>query len=235
MPRLNQNTFIKSQNQKEVKIKSNRTSTYEESFIIYLALMSEFKLRLRRKTKKDSENLEAENIIVDGIENDTMMKKVNSIYNEWLLNQRPELVQDKPHKIIQRDKDKTRLNIILNVLTEELTSIYGENNFITKIARKSEKTIARKRLLRFFDLMKNDMLNIGQRINQWFKEYLKIPLDMTKNQSIKVVSFDDIPIELQTLIPSTISSTSNEIVQSVEFHQCFMSDEKSNSFLSGWM
>ena len=89
-------------------------------------------------------------------------------------------------------------------MLDELIKLHGEENVKIKTARKASKIIPRQRLKQWYDMNKDEMEYIGELINQWLKQLLQIPDDMTKMESIQEVTFDDIPIELKLLIPSSI-------------------------------
>ena len=234
MPRPKTNKPRKVQDTKKAKLESNRNATIEESFIIFLVLSNNIGLNLRRKTKNDSDEEKVENITIEKILDDELENKVKRIFSQWRSEQTLENICDKPHKLYQRDTDRTLLNIYFNVLLEELIKIHGDNNVKIKTARKALKTISRKRLEKWFDMSKDDMKYIGEQTNKWLKQFLQIPDDTTKMESIKQVHFDNMPLELKEFVVSTIPMISVEGSDNVyEHYQDTMGDYfQSTGFLN---
>ena len=206
MPKQAVATKKKQQDTKEAKKNSNKLGTLQESFIIYMILLFDIPLYLRRKTKENTngnsetkkkpKKTDVENIVIDKIGIDDLQKEVDRRYEEWQSGQTIDKISETNYKLLQRDKDKTRLNITFNVLLETLRKIMGPENVKTKIARQAKKIIPRERLIKCCDYSKDYINAIGECVNKWLEKYLEIPQDKTKMESVTLVTKECIPFHL---------------------------------------
>ena len=102
--------------QQEQLLTIKKLSTYneisDESFLISQAIQNGIVLKLRRKIKSTKDH---QRISIIEICDERLQTKVDDQLNQW-----KELIMSSNSKILQRDVDQTRQNIMYNVLIDAL-------------------------------------------------------------------------------------------------------------------
>ena len=126
-----------------------------------LAVKSGIQLKLKRKQKLSKDVKKIQKFSIERVLNDEIEKRINERYQQWL----NENNVDENNNYCQRDKDKCKQNIILNVLIDYLEE-HGEIIHF-KSTRKSEKIVKRERMYSFNEIDENQIHQIGIELSEY--------------------------------------------------------------------
>ena len=165
------------QKNNESKSKSNDEEMKEESFIYGVMILLGIPLELKRKVKKTKEEVPLQRFIITKVMNADLENEIERRMDEWKLAQ---------EGTSQRQQDKSRQNITLNVLLELLEQcgqIIERKN--TKTAT---KTVKRERIKMFNDLSQTEILEIGEKLCSYFIDTIPFTEKRNRNETKMVIN-----------------------------------------------
>ena len=195
------------QKNNESKSKSNDEEMKEESFIYGVMILLGIPLELKRKVKKTKEEVPLQRFIITKVMNADLENEIERRMDVWKLAQ---------EGTSQRQQDKSRQNITLNVLLELLEQcgqIIERKN--TKTAT---KTVKRERIKMFNDLSQTEILEIGEKLCSYFIDTIPFTEKRNRNETKMVINKipEDISIPLKELqfeiIPDQYNQQANDLI-----------------------
>ena len=126
-----------------------------------IAVKSGIQFQLKRKQKISKDVKKLQKFSIERVLNDEIEKRINERYQQWM-NDNNVYEND---NYCQRDKDKCKQNIILNVLIDQFKG-YGEIIHL-KSTRKSKKVVKRERLYSFNGIDENQIHQIGIELSEY--------------------------------------------------------------------
>ena len=189
---------IKERN-KFAKQISEQNAIAEECFIIGAAIKAGVRMQLKRKQKISKEIKNLQRFSIERVYSDQLEREIDSRYNKWLKKE----INGETEKNCQREKDKCRQNIILNVLVEYLQQ--HDEYFEFKISRRAERVVKRERLVSFNDYNEDSIHDVGVQLSEYF--IVQIPADPKKNRRETSVVITSIPDEIKIPLCGTYEDT----------------------------
>ena len=123
---------------------------------------------------------EHQRISIIEICDESLQSKVDEQFNQW-----KESIMLSNSKILQRDIDQTRQNIMYNVLIDALKE---RGNIIESYEqKKSMKVISRRRISSYNGMKQEETRRIGEEMNRKILEKLPIEKDMKKKESAQII------------------------------------------------
>ena len=160
---------------------SSLNEIFDETFLIIEVILKVASLLLRRK---DTSDKQYQRFHVERICNDYLQTLVDIQFDQW-----KEQHKNDP-KILQRDIDQTKQNIIYNVFIQALKEIGIKIESFER--KKSKKIIPRRRLSFYNGMTEEETRKIGEKMNQLLIQKLPLKDHFTKKECMKIISSSDI-------------------------------------------
>ena len=203
-----------SQTSKEIKVRnakakeiSEKNAMAEECFIMGIAVKSGIQLQLKRKQKLSKDVKKLQKFSIERVLNDEIEMRINERYQQWMNDNNV----DENDNYCQRDKDKCKQNVILNVLIDYFEE-HGEIIHL-KSTRKSEKVVKRERLYSFNGIDEKQIHQIGIELSEYFIDQL--PTNPNRNRRETAMIINRIPDEIQLPLNGNYNEVINEIVNEI--------------------